>query len=135
MNQKTLFPSNPPEYFYRVTQLVSFRNETFPIHAGSFYRDFFGEDLAECRSKAYQYGVDMMEELEHCGRFLLDNGSSIYHLGKEATVSVAISLIEYFNEEDYNSYTLNSEDIHVRKQSMEMEYKVLSTFYRDSTAA
>lgn len=135
MNQKTLYPANLPQYFYRVTQLVSFRNETFPIHAGSFYRDFFGEDLAECRSKAYQYGVNMMEELEHCGRFLLDNGSSIYILGKEATVSVAISLIEYFNEDDYNSYTLNSEDIHVRKQSMEMEYKVLSTLYRDSTAA
>ena len=135
MNPKTFFSANPPEYFYRVTQLVSFRNETYPIHAGSYYRDFFGEDLADCRSKAYQFGLDMMEELERCGRFLLDNGSSIYILGKEATVSVAISLIEYFNEEDFNSYNLNSEDIHVRKQSMDMEYRVLSTLYSDSTAA
>lgn len=135
MKNKNLLSANPPEYFYRVTQLVSFRNDPYPIHADPYYRDFYGEDLGECRSRAYEYCLDSIAELDHCSRFMLGNGATIHTLGKDAMVSVVISLIEYFNEDDYNIYTLNSEDTHVRKQSMEMEYRVLSAYCMDSTAA
>lgn len=122
-----LFPSamNEPMYFYRVTQLLHRPNETYSIVSNPFFQDFTGHDLLECRTRAYEFMLDLLADLEMAETCIWEGDGQIYAIGKDAHISHLISLIEYYNEEDYTCFPLNCENTQLRKVSMAKEYEVL----------
>jgi hypothetical protein len=126
MNRSLAYHHTEPIYFYRVTQFVHRPSYVQSAISKPFYRDFSGGDLFSCRARAYEFLLDRMSELEMSDNFLMDGDPQLYAIGKEVQVSHVISLVEYYDEEDYTCYPLNSENIPVRRESMAKEYEVLS---------
>lgn len=126
MNRSLAYQLKEPIYFYRVTQFI---NRPFDLNlatARPFQRDFSGQDLLECRARAYEFILDLLSDLEMSESILVEGDPQLFPIGKEIQVSHVISLVEYFNEDDYTCYPLNTENTAVRKESMAKEYEVLS---------
>mgnify|MGYP003345804288 CR=1 FL=1 len=126
MINQTFSPTSTPNYFYRVTQLIQVKSEDALLQQTPFYRDFSGYDLLACRKLAYQYSLALMEDLAQATYFEPQDQPLILNIDAENSISLLISLIEYINEDDYTGYPLNSDNLHVRKESLEKEFQVLS---------
>lgn len=115
-----------PNYFYRVTQLIQVKSEDALLQQTPFYRDFSGYDLLSCRTQAYEYSLALMEDLAQATYFEPQDQPFILNIDAENSISLLISLIEYIDEDDYTGYPLNSDNLQVRKESLEKEFQVLS---------
>lgn len=125
MNAVHTDPTGQPVYFYRVTQLVCLTHEIHPVLPPPYYHDFTGDDLLACRTAAYQYCLKLMVDLENTRKFQFDGQDELYYLETDASISLLVSLVEYYNEENFNCYPLNANNPRLRKQSMVKEFQVL----------
>lgn len=126
MKKLTLFNDCSPEHFYRVTQFVRLNDEQPTEMTPPYHRDFIGQNLLECRKQAYDYIYDLMTDLEMSDTCMLNDCEDLLTLNKDVNISFVISLVEFYNEEDYTIFPLNTDNMVVRRECMSKEYEVLS---------
>lgn len=115
-----------PEYFYRVSEFVT----TFGMDEGengSFrhWEDFKGKDLHQCKAKAENHYWERLEGLNQGRYFLPFESPKNFELGKNASFSINMVLVEYYNQDKFFEYPLLGEDEETMAESREIEIVVL----------
>ena len=116
-----------PDYFYRVSEFVT----TFGMDEGknapfSHFEDFKGNGLHECKAKAGKYYWERLEGLEQGKYFLPFEAPENFEFGKKAAFSITLSLVEYYNDNEYFEHPLIGEDDDTTAESREIEATILS---------
>jgi len=115
-----------PLYFYRVSEFVS----TFGMDEGKnepldHEEDFKVNDLLECKAKALKYYCERYAGLENTKYFLEFESPKNFEFGKHAVYSLILSLVEYYDEDNYILYPLLGVDEEEITESKETETMVL----------
>jgi len=115
-----------PDYFYLVEEYVT----TFEMDKGKnepFWHDqkFEGKNLLKCRIDAEKYYWQRLIGLEQ-GRYFLEFAApKDFKLGENAAYSLVLSLVEYYNEDNFMVHSLLGEDERTITESIEIEQAVL----------
>lgn len=112
-------------YFYRVYESVNtFEEEGHYSHK----EDFRNGSLEECRAEALKYYEERLNGFEsgkvkfHYSFETPDN----FKLGENAAYTLVLSLIQYFEEDDFIEYPLLGEDEETCTESRQVEAHILS---------
>ena len=115
-----------PQYFYLVSEFVT----TFEMDEGknkplNHSKEFKGNDLHECKAKAEKYYWQRLKGLEN-GKYFLDfETPENFEFGKNAAFSITLSLIEYYNDDEFYQYPLIGDDDEVINESKKIESAIL----------
>lgn len=116
---------NEPDYFYEVSFTVT-TGEGDEGKSFSHVEKFEGRDLKKCRKAAEAYYYEKMTGFENgTAKFFLPYAApEEFELGKNATHSIELSLIEYYNEDKFYEYPLLGQDEETTIYSHETEEAV-----------
>lgn len=115
-----------PDYFYRVSEFVTTfgkdegKNEPF-----SHEQDFKGNDLLKCKTDAEKYYWERLEGLENGKYFLPFAAPKDFVFGETSAFSITLSLIEYYNDDNFIEHPLIGEDEETTAESKEIETAIL----------
>lgn len=123
-NSHLFSKSKKPKYFYRVYESVS----TF--EDGRFYSnktDFQTGSLKKCKAEAESFYHERMHGFQS-GKakfFLPFESPANFKQGENAAFSLKLSIVEYYDENEYYEYVLMGEDEQTCTESKEIEANAL----------
>lgn len=117
-----------PDYFYLVWEYVT----TFQMDEGknkpySHKQKFEGKDLLKCKTEAEKYYRERLDDLENGKYFLELETPQIFEFGKNSAFSITLSLIEFYDDDDFIEHPLIGEDDETTAESIEIERAVLKS--------
>lgn len=113
-----------PSYFYRVYEFVTtFEQE----RSYSNVTDFRIGSLIECKVESERFYLERMRGFEsgQAKFFLPFELPANFKDGENAAYSLVLSIVEYYNDEEYYEYALLGEDAQTCAESKEIEIEIL----------
>ena len=91
-----------PVYFYRVEEFgTSFKADPGKNEPLSFTKDFKGGNPILQREEANKYYKERLEGFKSASYFLPFAGPRDFIMGKNSAISLCLSLVEFYSEDDY----------------------------------
>ena len=117
-----------PDYFYSEQEFVT----TFQMDEGknepfSHEERFEGKDLLKCKIEATNYYYERLVGMNQNPYFLPYASPENFELGKNASFSITLYLVEYYSDDEYFEYPLLGEDEETMAESIEIETEVLKS--------
>ena len=114
-----------PDYFYIVRDRVySFGQPLDDIEEFSHLVEFRENDLVKSKNDAIKYYQDRRNLYDNDNRYMSDEYTQYYIVGKYALFNISLSLISYYKD-DFSEYSLIGVDDYTIAKSMEFEASLL----------
>lgn len=115
------------KFYYKVSEfLTTFESDKNKNKPFTHEEIFKGDDLRECKVEAEKYYWERLNGMNSSKFFLPFESPENFDLGKNASFSITLSLIEEYGESNYIEYPLLGEDEDEMKESREVEEAVLN---------
>lgn len=114
-------------FFYRVREHVTtFGKDENNSKPFSHTEDFRGDSLHKSKEEAERYYQKREEGIESSSYHLPFESKENFVFGEHSAISITLSLVEYYTEEDYIEHPLKGEDLEECEYGLEIEAQLLN---------